>query len=248
LTEGRQALAARLAGIESGIECERMAPLLSALADGEADAAALAALRPHLRTCLSCRARLREFRAAPARVAALVPAAALATGGGGGSLRNLLESLVGAAQHKAAAIGDRVHAAAELATGQKIAAVAASAAALAGGGGAVDRLADHEHPHPRPVARPKAKPVEQPVANVGVAAPPGTTRTPPVANAPSSPQPQNTAPVEPAPTPDSVNEFAPGMAPAPPPVETPAPATPTTTHGAGAERAAIGSQSAEFTP
>ena len=84
LTEGRQALAVRMAGIENGVECERMAPLLSALADGEADAAALAALRPHLRTCLACRARLREFRAAPARVAALVPAAAVVGGGHAG--------------------------------------------------------------------------------------------------------------------------------------------------------------------
>ena len=45
---------------------------------------------------------------------------------GGGPLRSLVESLVGASE--------RFHAAAELATGQKVAAVAASAAALAGGG------------------------------------------------------------------------------------------------------------------
>ena len=95
LTEGRQALSARLAGIEGGIECERLAPQLSALADGEADAQALALLRPHLKTCLSCRARLREFRAAPARVAALVPAAAM-VGGGGGGLRGAAESALGA--------------------------------------------------------------------------------------------------------------------------------------------------------
>ena len=49
LTEGRLVLAGRLAGIEEGAECERLAPLLSALADGEADADALARLRPHRR-------------------------------------------------------------------------------------------------------------------------------------------------------------------------------------------------------
>src|SRR5829696_4595752 len=102
LTEGRQALSTRLAGIEGGVECSRLAPLLSALADGEADAEAFTLLRPHLKTCLSCRARLREFRAAPARVAALVPAGLLAAGGSG--LRAWVDSAVGAVQQKAEAL------------------------------------------------------------------------------------------------------------------------------------------------
>jgi anti-sigma factor RsiW len=73
LTEGRQALSVRLAGIQGGIECAKLAPLLSALADGEASAEQVARLRPHMKTCLACRATLREFRAAPARVAAAAP-------------------------------------------------------------------------------------------------------------------------------------------------------------------------------
>src|SRR5215207_10457699 len=77
LTEGRRAFLRRVSGIERGADCSRYEPLLSALADGEASAEQLAILRPHMRTCLSCRARLREFRATPARVAALVPPAAL---------------------------------------------------------------------------------------------------------------------------------------------------------------------------
>ena len=40
LTEGRKAFLERVAGIEAGSECERLAPLLSKLADGEATAAA----------------------------------------------------------------------------------------------------------------------------------------------------------------------------------------------------------------
>lgn len=36
LTEGRKAFLARVAGIEAGSECERLAPLLSKLVDGEA--------------------------------------------------------------------------------------------------------------------------------------------------------------------------------------------------------------------
>ena len=82
LKEGRSAFAARLAGIEAGDECARVAPVLSALVDGEATAEQIASVRPHLRTCLACRARLVEYRDAPARVAALVPVAAFAAGGG----------------------------------------------------------------------------------------------------------------------------------------------------------------------
>jgi RNA polymerase sigma factor (sigma-70 family) len=150
LTEGRQALSVRLAGIQGGIECAKLAPLLSALADGEASAEQLGRLRPHMKTCLACRATLRAFREAPEQVAALSPpAAVLASDPGGGPLRSLVESVVGAAQQKAAVVSDRAGAVAELATGQKIAAVAASAAALAGGGTAVDQFAGHQGP-PQP--------------------------------------------------------------------------------------------------
>ena len=126
LKEGRSAFLARLAGIESGDECERIAPVLSALADGEATAEDIALARPHLRSCLPCRARLREYRAVPSRVAALVPPAALAASapGDAGPVRALAESLLGALQDRAAVLGDRAHQAAELATGQKVAAVA----------------------------------------------------------------------------------------------------------------------------
>jgi RNA polymerase sigma factor (sigma-70 family) len=64
LTEGRRALAVRLAGIEGGIECAKLAPLLSALADDDASAAQLDVLRRHMDTCLACRGRLRSVRAA----------------------------------------------------------------------------------------------------------------------------------------------------------------------------------------
>jgi hypothetical protein len=84
-------------------------------------------------------------------VAALVPPLALAAGGAGDSppLRSLLESLIGATADRVAALGERVHAATELATGQKLAAVAASTAAIAGGGVTVDQLASPEGPPPR---------------------------------------------------------------------------------------------------
>jgi RNA polymerase sigma factor (sigma-70 family) len=133
LSEGRKAFTARLAGIESGAECERLAPLLSAVADGETRAEELAVLRPHLRTCLACRARLREYRAAPAKVAALVPPVTL-----GSSLldpaRELFQTASGWLHERGAALAVRWHQAAELTMAHKGAAVVASAAMLGGGG------------------------------------------------------------------------------------------------------------------
>ena len=64
LTEGRRALARRLAAIESGIECARLAPLLGAILDGGTSADQFGLLRPHLNTCLDCRARLKSLRTA----------------------------------------------------------------------------------------------------------------------------------------------------------------------------------------
>jgi len=203
LTEGRRAFLRRVSGIQRGADCARYEPILSALADGEASAEDLAVVRPHMRTCLSCRAALREFRAMPKRVASVMPPAALATADDatGGPLRNLIESVVGAAQHKTAAMGERLHAAAELATGQKVAAVAASAAALAGGGSALDELANHRQPA-------RAAQSEELVK-----------------------EPANDAPAEPAPpalppTPAPEDQPAPVPAPAPAPAPEPGPAPP----------------------
>jgi RNA polymerase sigma factor (sigma-70 family) len=77
ISEGRRAFLERFAGIESGAECERWAPVLSAMADGEATAAQLAEARPHLRNCPGCRATLRDFHDVPREVNALVPAATI---------------------------------------------------------------------------------------------------------------------------------------------------------------------------
>ena len=116
LTEGRRAFTERVAGIESGAECERLAPLLSALADGEANAA------PARRSCArTCAPAWRAGRGCastarcPSRVAALVPPAVLAIPEEGpGPVRGFLESLLGAAQDRAAALGERGHQAAEM--------------------------------------------------------------------------------------------------------------------------------------
>ncbi len=219
LTEGRRAFLRRLSGIERGADCARYEPLLSALADGEASAEDLAVLRPHMKTCLSCRAALREFRAAPSRVASVVPVAVAAGSRHGGSVRGFVESVIGAAQHKTAAMGDRLHAAAELATGQKVAAIAASAAALAGGGTAIDEFANHDRAaraaqvaHETPAEPPRETPADPSVPTPAPpsdipAAPPPADPAPPAAPAPAPTPP-------PPPPPNPANEFDPTGEPA----------------------------------
>jgi RNA polymerase sigma factor (sigma-70 family) len=217
ISEGRKAFVEQLAGIETGSECERLAPLISTLADGEASAEQLALLRPHLKSCLACRARLREFRDAPRRVAALLPPIALAVPSGG-ALRGWVESLADAVQHKTAALGERAHAVAELATGQKVAAVAASTAALAGGGAGVHELADAERAPARDQPE-YVRPVRDEIPAPARPAP--AVPKPPVAQQPPSTAVPAPSP-PPAPRPDPAPEFAPGAAAAP----EPAPAAP----------------------
>jgi RNA polymerase sigma factor (sigma-70 family) len=73
LAEGRKSFLARYAGIEAGEECERWAPVLSSMVDGEATAQEMLDIRPHLRNCAGCRAALRELRGSTAPLTALFP-------------------------------------------------------------------------------------------------------------------------------------------------------------------------------
>src|SRR4051812_8147809 len=130
LTEGRRAFLKRVAGIEAGAECERLAPLISKVADGEASAEEMRTVRPHLKSCLACKATLREYRATPARLAGLVPPVVAIGGGAPSLLSRLIDRLSG--------FGD--------AAGAKVAAVAASAVVIAGGGAAVGVDALHHDP------------------------------------------------------------------------------------------------------
>ena len=70
-------------GIESGRECERLAPVLSAFVDGEGDAAQVVDLRVHLRQCLACRAAVRGLHDASRPLAVVFPATGLAVASGG---------------------------------------------------------------------------------------------------------------------------------------------------------------------
>lgn len=64
VAEGRRAFEQAMEGIESGVECARLADGLAALADGDSAGEQAAAARSHLATCLACRARLRRHRSA----------------------------------------------------------------------------------------------------------------------------------------------------------------------------------------
>jgi len=140
VTEGRRALLERLGAIESGAECARWLPRLSALADGEAAAEDVAELRPHLRACPACRATLRELHAAPAHVALLVPPAAVGLAGhaAGGGVAAHAEAGLHALLDRVTLLAARLQGAFEALPGAKLAAVAASTAAIAGGGVALE--------------------------------------------------------------------------------------------------------------
>jgi RNA polymerase sigma factor (sigma-70 family) len=169
LTEGRRSFLRRVEGIESGAECERLAPLLSALADGEASAHDAAMLRPHLRTCLSCRAALRDAREVPARVAALAPVG-LVLGGhaaGGPGLFGALRSACEWVNERVMSLALRGQELVETASAHKLAAAAASAAALGGGGIATVEVSGGHggRHHPAVVAhRPEPKRAPAPIA------------------------------------------------------------------------------------
>ena len=141
-TEGRRAFRDGVARIESGDECGQMASKLCALADGEAAADDMPELRRHLRGCRACRLTLGEYRATPARVAALAPPlVAVAGSDPGGGLGGLLSSASDWVQERTYGLVLKVQALTEAATAHKTAAVAASTAVLAGGGvGAVKSL------------------------------------------------------------------------------------------------------------
>jgi len=209
LTEGRRAFARQLERIESGAECERLAPLLSRLADGEAGAGDMQRLRPHLRNCLACRATLKTYRSTPARAAALVPPvfAAVSLPGGGGIVARLAD-LFG------------------VASANKVAAVAASAIAVAGGGAATYRSMD---PSPARSAGAAAEP-RRPAPRVAEPprreAPTGARRATARRTQSAPPAPPAAAPPSAAPPPAAPPGSAPAAATPPPAGPAPQPPVP----------------------
>jgi RNA polymerase sigma factor (sigma-70 family) len=142
LAEGRKSFLERYAGIESGAECERLAPVLSALVDGEASAAQTVQLRAHLRQCLACRATVRGLHDASRPLTVVLPAVGIAVAAGGAEpsasfFLRVYETVTLHLHERAANAFLRAQAIVDTAAAGKMAAVAASAAAVAGGGFAV---------------------------------------------------------------------------------------------------------------
>ncbi len=216
LTEGRRSFLERMAGIEAGAECERWAPVLAALADGEATAAQVADVRPHLRNCAACRGLLAGMHRPDRAAATLLPAALVgAAEPGAGLLARAWEALAGGVSDRAAASAAKLQLAVEGASGAKVAAVAATAAAVAGGGVAAERGVSQEPARaqaPPAVVRAAPPPRSEPAAPpIRAAAKPARSR-PEVSrrSAPSEP-PAAPPPREAAAAP----EFEPIDAPAP---------------------------------
>jgi hypothetical protein len=144
LYEGRRAFLTRYAGIESGDECDRWAPLLSALVDGEATTEELLSLRPHLRNCGSCRSAVRELHRARAPLGMIFPASsALVLAGDQAEpaaqvFIRVYESVTSWLGERAASSAIRAQMLVEGVSGSamKATAVAATAATVAGGGAA----------------------------------------------------------------------------------------------------------------
>ncbi|MBJ7354202.1 MAG: sigma-70 family RNA polymerase sigma factor [Thermoleophilaceae bacterium] len=135
LSEGRKAARMRVDAIAAGRECERIEPLLSMFADGEADRATQNDLRMHLETCTHCRATLRDYTLAPRDLASLFPVGVLAVAGWRGRLFDPFHRV---AEFVQARFGGS-NTDATIAVGKKALAVFAAGATVVGGGVAIER-------------------------------------------------------------------------------------------------------------
>jgi len=141
LYEGRRSFLERYSGIESGDECRRWEPLLSALVDGEATRDELVELRPHLRRCSPCRAVVRELHRSSTPLSVVFPGVAVAALSdhaepAGHLFLRLYEATTTWLNERAASSFVRAQMLVDgaSASATKMTAVAASAAAVAGGG------------------------------------------------------------------------------------------------------------------
>jgi RNA polymerase sigma factor (sigma-70 family) len=138
LTEGRRSFLSRYATIESGAECARWLPVISAMVDGEASPEQVMALRPHLRHCAGCRATLKTLQGSSEPLAAVLPVPLVGTVAASEEhLTNLFtrayETIAGGFHERAIHSFTKAQGLIEAASAGKMAAVAASAAAVVGG-------------------------------------------------------------------------------------------------------------------
>ena len=178
MSEGRRHFLAHYEGIESGEECQRWLPVLSAMVDGEASPEQVLELRPHLRNCPGCRATLRALQDSSTPLAALLPVPlAVGDAGFGDQLTQLAtrlyESVASGLHERAVNSFTKAQAVVEASAAGKVAAVAASAAAVAGGGYvSVERMAEDRAPDAVAAVRAKFTPAAiEPAASLTTAAP-----------------------------------------------------------------------------
>lgn len=219
LTEGRRSFLQRFTAIESGAECERWLPMISAICDGEATPDQILELRPHLRNCPGCRATLKALQDSSAPLSALLPVPlAAVTPGGGEQLSNIFtrayEMIAGGVQDRAVHSVTKAQAALEAATGGKVAAMAASAAAAAGGGYATVERAVTQRQAERPQKAARQDPAQRSAKLAVARATPAPAPAPPLTErritAPAD-TPAKTAAAASAPAP---SEFEPAATPA----------------------------------
>lgn len=174
LTEGRRSFLDRYGKIQSGEQCARFEPLLSAACDGEVCDEDERRLKEHLRSCASCRAALRGFRSVPARLAQLLPPTILLPVLQRGSWWSRLhDSFSAAAGDRVAVASYKLQQVGEIVGAQKATAVVATTAALAGGAVAQERVAHHQHHRARAEAAARVKAVESTPTPLPIASPPG---------------------------------------------------------------------------
>ncbi len=146
LTEGRRRFLERFGELASGARCADFQALLSAASDGEASVEQELVLKRHLTGCGSCRAALRSYRAAPRRVAELLPPGLLLPlSQQAGWWSRVTDALGVGAGDRAGAVAWKLQQGAEAVGAGKAAVVVASTAALAGGAAVHDHGAAHRH-------------------------------------------------------------------------------------------------------
>lgn len=187
LSEGRRSFLQRYAEIESGAECERWLPVISAVVDGEATPAQMVEVRPHLRNCPGCRSTLRALHESsePLSVILPIPFVVVATPNAGEHVSNVLirlyEMVAGGIHDRAAATLIKTQQVVEATAAGKAAAIAGAAAAVAGGGVAtVDLTTDRARaPANKPVVAKPLPPAETAASATPAALPPRVRRIPP---------------------------------------------------------------------
>ncbi|WP_169738413.1 sigma-70 family RNA polymerase sigma factor, partial [Patulibacter minatonensis] len=156
ITEGRASLRKVLTGIATGEGCALAAPRIDRLAAGAASPEDLRELRPHLRRCTACRARLRRARGGRWSVLPPIVVAWVPWAGRGGGAPTPARTRVGEflAERLAIVLPASTGAVSEvgIAVTTGLAVAALGAGVVAGGSASDDRDADRERRSPRVTA------------------------------------------------------------------------------------------------